>query len=92
MRKNHSSVKIVLYDETDETLIDIFDNRLQLCKFLKIEPSRQNLTYISSKIFKAVHRKTHWVRFRGSELYRLYLIDMNDEEEENNEKICSNSI
>lgn len=82
MRKNHDSIKIVLYDKSDENLIDIFDNRLQLCKFLKLDPSPQNLSYISVKIYKAMHRQTHWVRFRGGELYRLYLIDLENEEEE----------
>lgn len=77
---------IVFYDKTDERLKHIFDNVRDILNFQKKEVNRQNVNIINQEIYKALKSEHHFVTFLTGELMRLYIVDCDDDEDEEYEQ------
>lgn len=72
---------ISFYNETDEEFVACFDNVRQICKYRKLEITSANLTLISVELYRALRRKDHSTRMLDGNLMHVYLIDIEDIEE-----------
>ena len=73
---------ITFYDEADEDFIASFDNLRQICQYRGKEPTSSNLTLIAVELYRALRREDHSTRMLDGTLMHVYLIDIEDIEEE----------
>lgn len=73
---------IVFYDKTDEDLKYMFENVREILQFQNKELTRQNINLVNVEICRALKTKEHFTRFLNGETLRIYIIDL-DEENEN---------
>lgn len=79
-QRNKSSSYLAFYASDDETFIAIYKDVKEVVKAMGLDINRKNMNYVSVNIYRALRRKTHWTTIFGP-LYRVYLIDIEDEEE-----------
>jgi len=73
---------ITFYNETDEEFVASFDNLRQICQFRGKEPTSSNLTLISVELYRALKREDHATRMLDGTLMHVYLIDIEDIEQD----------
>ena len=72
---------IVFYDYSDEKIKYIFDNVREILKFQHKECTRQNVNLVNVNIYLALRKQGHLSRFLNGELLRVYIINLEGEEE-----------
>lgn len=76
---------LVFYDKADEELLYLFDNVNQLCDHLKLERTRRNVNNLNVRLFHALRSETHFFRMSAHETCRVYMISVDDEEDDENQ-------
>ena len=69
---------IVFYDKTDDKLLYMFDNVIEILKFQGKEITRQNVNLVNVELYRALKTENHFVKFLTDEIMRVYIIDMED--------------
>lgn len=72
---------IVFYDKDDENLLYMFDNAREILKFQGKEITRNNVCLVNVCIYRALKTETHLTRFLTGEMMRVYIIDLEEENE-----------
>ena len=82
---SHSMYKgryfIVFYDKTGENLLYMFDNVREILKFQGKPLTRQNINHVNVRLYRALKTDTHFMTFLTGEVMRVYIFDVNEEEE-----------
>ncbi len=75
---------IAFYDEHGEELVHVFNNLKEIIIFRgePITPKAYNFMKIG--LYKALKREHHTTRMLGGKLMQVYLIDINEDEDETN--------
>lgn len=68
---------IVFYDESDEQLRYMFDNVIEILKFIGKPITTDNVKKIDIYLYRALRRRDRLCRFLTGEALRVYLIDIN---------------
>lgn len=74
---------IVFYDKSDEHIKYIFDNVREILKFQNKECTRHNVNRVNVEIYLTLKRQGHFTRFLNGDLLRMYIINLEEGEEEN---------
>lgn len=69
---------IAFYEKDDETLYDVFSNTREVTIAVGLEPTRDNVIWISHKLVRAFRKKTHYIDIFGR-LMKAYPVNVVDE-------------
>ena len=72
----------MFYSRDDQALLYMFDNIREILKFQKREINRTNLNLIKIEIYRGLKRESREVRFLTGEIMKIYIFDIEDEENE----------
>lgn len=70
---------LAFYDKTDESLLHLFDNVVEILSFQKKEINAKNKQIVGIELCRALRHKEHFCNFLTGKLMRVYLIDMAEE-------------
>ena len=56
---------IAFYEKDDETLFNVFSNTREITIAAGLEPTRENVIWISHKLVRAFRKKTHYIDIFG---------------------------
>lgn len=71
---------IAFYEKDDETLYDVFSNTREVTIAVGLEPTRENVIWISHKLVRAFRKKTHYIDIFGR-LMKAYPVNVVDEDD-----------
>ena len=72
---------IVFYD-TDERFVSLFNNIWEICNYKQMESIPKNYTLVKVELYRALKRPEQTTRMLNGELMHVYLIDINDDDDE----------
>jgi hypothetical protein len=72
---------MVFYDKDDTELLYMFDNVRDILHFQNKEITRQNVNLLNVELYRALKSKTHQIRFLTGEIMKVYIFDIEEEEE-----------
>lgn len=72
---------IAFYGADDETPIVVFNNIKEIMEYRGEEINQRNYTFLKVHLYKALKRESHSTRMLDGTPMRVYLIDMEDEED-----------
>lgn len=70
---------IVFYDRADSQLLHSFDNVREILRFQNKPITRQNVNYVNVELYVALKNASHFTRFLTGEIMRVYIIEADDE-------------
>ena len=73
---------IVFYDDDDETFRYMFNNVREILKFKNKKFSTENARLVNVELYRALKSETHFTRLLNGELMRVYIVNMEDEDNE----------
>lgn len=69
---------LAFYENDDETFLFMVNNIKELCDYLKMEPTHNNLNLLQVKVFRGLRRSNHVIRFNHGKRLHVYLIDITE--------------
>lgn len=72
---------IVFYDKEDLNYLYSFDNVREILKFQNKEPTRHAVNLINVELYRALRTETHFTTFLTGEVMRVYIIDLEEDDE-----------
>lgn len=75
---------IAFYDVKTEDLLHVFNNLKEIIKYNGEEITPKAYNFMKIGLYKALKREHHTTRMLGGVLMQVYLIDINEDEDETN--------
>lgn len=75
---------IAFYDDQGEELVHVFNNLKEIILFRGEPITPKNYNFMKIGLYKALKREHHTTRMLGGKLMQVYLIDINEDEDETN--------
>lgn len=72
---------IAIYERDDETLKYLFNNLTELCEALGWEVNRKNMNRIQVNMYRALKRPNHQFNLFRHQGYRVYIVDITEDDE-----------
>jgi hypothetical protein len=72
---------IAIYDRDDETLKYLFNNLTEMCEALGWEVNRKNMNRIQVNMYRALKRPDHRFNLFRGQGYRVYIVDIIENDE-----------
>lgn len=73
---------LAFYEKDDDTLVFIANNCIEICKRLGWKVNKRNMNYIQVDIYRSLRRSNHQTNLFRGKCYKVYIIDMTEDYEE----------